>query len=150
MEIQDFKPKEPVDSPASVVEPEVKPKKATPKKKAVVKRKKAAARSKRPRQEDSPTHEAMRQASSGKFNASTEDGSIFEEPLLSIESEDGEALSPTELVDTLKEAGVELKDRAKAAGMQPIQEMVASFVSKGLSIVDGLLEALEGKKKKGS
>ena len=145
MEIQDFKPKEPVDSPVSAVEPEVKPKKATPKKKAVVKRKKAAARSKRPRQEDSPTHKAMRQASTGKFN---EDGSIFKEPLLSIESEDGEALSPAELVDTLKEAGVELKDKAKAAGMQPIQEMVTSFVSKGLSIVDGLLEALEGKRKK--
>ena len=119
MEIQDFKPKEPVDSPVSAVEPKVKPKKAK------VRRKKAAPR---------------------KKPAST---SIFEEPLLSIESEDGEALSPAELVDTLKEAGVELKDRAKAAGMQPIQEMVASFVSKGLSIVDGLLEALEGKKKKG-
>jgi len=65
-------------------------------------------------------------------------------PVLTIEGEDGKLLSPTEFVESL----VELKDRAKAAGLRPIQNMVTSYINQGLSMVDGLLESLEGSKKK--
>ena len=67
---------------------------------------------------------------------------VEKEPLLTIEGQDG--ISPSELVESL----AELKDRAKAAGLRPIQNMVTSYISQGLSMVDGLLESLEGKKKK--
>ena len=65
-----------------------------------------------------------------------------EEPVLTLE---GKAISPSELAESL----IELKDRAKAAGMRPIQNMVVSYINQGLSMVDGLLESLEGSKKKG-
>tara|TARA_Y100000296_G_C5150744_1_gene246269 strand:+ start:921 stop:1211 length:291 start_codon:yes stop_codon:yes gene_type:complete len=70
--------------------------------------------------------------------------SILEEPTLTIE-DDSKTLSPTEFVESL----AELKDKAKAAGLRPIQNMVTSYISQGLAMVDGLLESLEGKKKKG-
>ena len=62
-------------------------------------------------------------------------------PVLTLE---GKTISPSELAESL----VELKDRAKAAGMRPIQNMVISYINQGLSMVDGLLESLEGSKKK--
>ena len=71
-----------------------------------------------------------------------EEVTVEKEPVLTIE---GQTINPTELVESL----VELKDRAKAAGLRPIQNMVTSYISQGLSMVDGLLESLEGKKKKG-
>ena len=75
--------------------------------------------------------------------APVEDEVIVEEkPVLTVEGQDG--ISPSELVESL----AELKDRAKAAGLRPIQNMVTSYISQGLSMVDGLLESLEGKKKK--
>tara|TARA_R100000789_G_scaffold54989_1_gene53680 strand:- start:252 stop:608 length:357 start_codon:yes stop_codon:yes gene_type:complete len=64
---------------------------------------------------------------------------VEEKPVLTIEG-----TSPAELIESL----AELKDRAKAAGLRPIQNMVTSYISQGLSMVDGLLESLEGKKKK--
>ena len=67
---------------------------------------------------------------------------VEEKPVLTVEGQDG--ISPSELVESL----AELKDRAKAAGLRPIQNMVTSYISQGLSMVDGLLESLEGKKKK--
>ena len=70
--------------------------------------------------------------------------SILEEPTLTIE-DDSKTLSPTEFVESLGE----LKDKAKAAGLRPIQNMVTSYISQGLAMVDGLLESLEGKNKKG-
>ena len=66
---------------------------------------------------------------------------VEEEPVLTLE---GKTISPSELAESL----VELKDRAKAAGMRPIQNMVTSYINQGLSMVDGLLESLEGSKKK--
>ena len=66
---------------------------------------------------------------------------VEEEPVLTLE---GKTISPSELAESL----VELKDRAKAAGMRPIQNMVISYINQGLSMVDGLLESLEGSKKK--
>ena len=68
---------------------------------------------------------------------------VEEEPVLTVEDE-VKPISPTELADSL----VELKDRAKAAGLRPIQNMVTSYISQGMAMVDGLLESLEGKKKK--
>jgi len=70
--------------------------------------------------------------------------SILEEPTLTVE-DDSVPLSPTEFVESLGE----LKDKAKAAGIRPIQKMVTSYISQGLAMVDGLLESLEGKNKKG-
>ena len=70
--------------------------------------------------------------------------SILEEPTLTVE-DDTKTLTPTEFVESL----AELKDKAKAAGIRPIQNMVTSYLSQGLAMVDGLLESLEGKKKKG-
>ena len=70
--------------------------------------------------------------------------SILEEPTLTVE-DDSATLSPTEFVESLGE----LKDKAKAAGIRPIQKMVTSYISQGLAMVDGLLESLEGKNKKG-
>ena len=75
--------------------------------------------------------------------APVEDEVIVEEKtVLTVEGQDG--ISPSELVESL----AELKDRAKAAGLRPIQNMVTSYISQGLSMVDGLLESLEGSKKK--
>ena len=67
-----------------------------------------------------------------------------EEPVLTIEGEDGKAISPAELVESL----AELKDRVKAAGMLPLRNVITSYASTIVSAVDGLLGALEGKKKK--
>ena len=75
--------------------------------------------------------------------APVEDEVIVEEKtVLTVEGQDG--ISPSELGESL----AELKDRAKAAGLRPIQNMVTSYISQGLSMVDGLLESLEGSKKK--
>ena len=69
---------------------------------------------------------------------------VEEEPVLTIEGEDGKAISPAELVESL----AELKDRVKAAGMLPLRNVITSYASTIVSAVDGLLGALEGKKKK--
>ena len=69
------------------------------------------------------------------------DATEEEEPMLTIE---GKTISPTELAESL----VELKDRVKAAGMLPLRNVVTSYASTILGAVDGLLGALEGKKKK--
>lgn len=66
------------------------------------------------------------------------------EPPLTFEDDEGKLASPTELVESL----VELKDRAKAAGLRPIQNMMTSYASQVLKTVDGLLESFEGSKKK--
>ena len=68
---------------------------------------------------------------------------VKEEPTVVVEEED--PLSPTEFVESLGE----LKDKAKAAGLRPIRKLLSSYVNTGLSVVDGLLESLEGKNKKG-
>ena len=67
---------------------------------------------------------------------------VKEEPTVVVEEED--PLCPTEFVESLGE----LKDKAKAAGVRPIRKLLSSYVNTGLSVVDGLLESLEGKKKK--
>jgi len=67
---------------------------------------------------------------------------VEEEPVLTVEDEI-KPISPTELVESL----TELKDRAKAAGIRPLQAMLSSYISQGASVVDGL-ESLEGPKKK--
>ena len=85
-----------------------------------------------------------KEATAVKEKPTVEGPSILEEPTLVIE-DDGKPLSPTEFVESLGE----LKDKAKAAGLRPIRKMLSSYVSQGLSVVDGLLESLEGKKKKG-
>ena len=105
MEINDFKPKDPADTPVA----------------------------------ESPT--AVKEAVVEE--APVEDEVIVEEKtVLTVEGQDW--ISPSELVESL----AELKDRAKAAGLRPIQNMVTSYISQGLSMVDGLLESLEGSKKK--
>ena len=105
MEINDFKPKDPADTPVA----------------------------------ESPT--AVKEAVVEE--APVEDEVIVEEKtVLTVEGQDG--ISPSELVESL----AELNDRAKAAGLRPIQNMVTSYISQGLSMVDGLLESLEGSKKK--
>jgi hypothetical protein len=68
---------------------------------------------------------------------------IEEEPVLSAEG--GKPVSPTEFIQSL----VELKDRLKDAGMRPLQNVVTSYASHGVAMITGLLEALEGSKKKG-
>ena len=67
-----------------------------------------------------------------------------EEPVLTIEGEDGKVVSSAELAESLSE----LKDKVKAAGMRPLQNVITSYASTILGAVDGLLGALEGKKKK--
>ena len=104
MEINDFKPKDPADTPGT--------ESPTAVKEAVV--------------EDAPVEDEV---------------TVEKEPVLTIE---GQTINPTELAESL----VELKDRAKAAGLRPIQNMVVSYLNQGLSMVDGLLESLEGSKKK--
>ena len=101
MEIQDFKPKQPADTPQLVKDVSA--------------------------EEDA--------------TAVKDEVTVEEEPVLTLE---GKTISPSELAESL----VELKDRAKAAGMRPIQNMVISYINQGLSMVDGLLESLEGSKKK--
>jgi len=73
-----------------------------------------------------------------------EEVAVEEEPVLTIEGEDGKIVSSTELAESLSE----LKDKVKAAGMRPLQNVITSYASTILGAVDGLLGALEGKKKK--
>jgi len=101
MEIEDFKPKQPADTPQLVKDISA--------------------------EEDA--------------TAVKDEVTVEEEPVLTLE---GKTISPSELAESL----IELKDRAKAAGMRPIQNMVISYINQGLSMVDGLLESLEGSKKK--
>jgi|TARA_Y100000296_G_scaffold26936_1_gene31605 uncharacterized phage protein gp47/JayE len=68
---------------------------------------------------------------------------VEEEPVLTVEDEI-KPISPTELAESLSE----LKDKVKEAGMRPLQNVVTSYASTIIGAVDGLLEALEGKKKK--
>ena len=103
MEIQDFKPKDPTDSPNTEG--------ATAVKEAVA--------------EEAPVADEV---------------IVEEEPSLTVE---GKTVTPTELAESL----IELKDRAKAAGIQPLRAVVTSYASTILGAVDGLLGALEGKKK---
>ena len=70
---------------------------------------------------------------------------VKEAPTLVIEEEETDPITPTEFVQSLGE----LKDKAKAAGLRPIRKLLSSYVNTGLSVVDGLLESLEGKNKKG-
>ena len=70
---------------------------------------------------------------------------VKEEPTLVIDEEETDPITPTEFVESLGE----LKDKAKAAGLRPIRKLLSSYVNTGLSVVDGLLESLEGKNKKG-
>jgi len=100
MEIQDFKPKQPVDNSTAEGVSAVK--------------------------EDTP------------------DFFLEDEAVPTVEDDEGKLASPTELVESL----VELKDRAKAAGLRPIQNMMTSYASQVLKTVDGLLESFEGSKKK--
>jgi hypothetical protein len=60
-------------------------------------------------------------------------------------SKDELPFTAEEFVDSL----AELKDRARAAGLRPVRMMLTSYLNQGLSMVDGLLESLEGSKKKG-
>ena len=69
---------------------------------------------------------------------------VKEEPTVVVEEEETDPITPTEFVESLGE----LKDKAKAAGLRPIRKLLSSYVNTGLSVVDGLLESLEGKKKK--
>ena len=100
MEIQDFKPKQPVDNSTAEGVSAVK--------------------------EDTP------------------DFFLEDEAVPTVEVDEGKLASPTELVESL----VELKNRAKAAGKRPLQNMVTGYISQGIAMIDGLLEAFEGSKKK--
>jgi len=104
MEIQDFKPKQPVDN--STTEGVSAVKETT----------------------DAVEDEAV--------------PTVKKEPVLTIE--DGKTVSPTELVQSL----FELKDRLKDAGMRPLQNVVTSYANHGVAMINGLLESLEGSKKK--
>tara|TARA_Y100001951_G_scaffold48605_1_gene38305 strand:- start:221 stop:547 length:327 start_codon:yes stop_codon:yes gene_type:complete len=106
MEIQDFKPKQPVDNSATEGVSAVK--------------------------EDTPDF----------FLEDEAVPTVKEEPVLTIE--DGKTVSPTELIQSL----VELKDRLKDAGMRPLQNVVTSYANHGVAMINGLLESLEGSKKK--
>ncbi len=108
MEINDFKPKDPADTPGT--------ESPTAVKEAVV--------------EEAPVEEEA-----------TVEATVEKEPVLTLE---GKTISPSELAESL----VELKDRAKAAGIRPVQNMVLSYLNQGLAMVDGLLGSLEGKNKK--
>jgi len=99
MEIQDFKPKDPTDTPDVKGTTAVK---------------------------EAPVEDEV---------------AVEEEPSLTVE---GKTVTPTELAESL----IELKDRAKAAGIQPLRNVITSYASTIIGAVDGLLEALEGKKKK--
>lgn len=70
-----------------------------------------------------------------------------EEPPAPVEPEKPKSsLIPSMTVNEYNTSLNELRERAKAAGLRPMQIMLASYLSQGLSVVDGLLEALEGKK----
>lgn len=73
---------------------------------------------------------------------------VKDESKLSVEDEDGNLKTPAELAGVFKEAGKELKAKAKEVGLQPFRDLAALVVSGGLALVSVGLEALEGKKKK--
>ena len=64
-------------------------------------------------------------------------------PLFAIEDDDGNLLTPKELMASAKT----VKDRIKDASTQPVKNMFASYIKQGLSIVESLADGLEGKKK---
>lgn len=64
-------------------------------------------------------------------------------PLFAVEDDDGNLLTPKDLIDSAKT----VKDRIKDASTQPVKNMFASYIKQGLSIVESLADGLEGKKK---
>ena len=56
--------------------------------------------------------------------------------------------SPAEIGETLKQAGIEIKDKAKEAGMRPVREFYTSVASQAFSIVHGILDGLDPSKNK--
>jgi len=74
----------------------------------------------------------------------------IEEPTgeaLVVEDED-EDKEPPLTAELFSATLTELVTRARAAGLRPIQMMFGSYVKQGMSMVDGLLGALEGNQKK--
>ena len=59
-----------------------------------------------------------------------------------------EGQTPAEIAESIKNAGVEIKDKVKEAGMRPVHELFASITSQILSVVSGVLDGLEPTKKK--
>ena len=59
-----------------------------------------------------------------------------------------EGQTPAEIAESIKNAGVEIKDKVKEAGMRPVHELFASITSQILSVVSGVLDGLEPTRKK--
>ena len=77
------------------------------------------------------------------------EGPVAEEPVVEkpvVEKKDEEekdeeaSLTAEQFSATL----AELVTRARAAGLRPVQMMISSYVKQGMSVMDGLLSALEG------
>ena len=60
------------------------------------------------------------------------------------EEDDDESVTAEELRAEIEEIG----SRVKTAGLKPFRKMVGMYVNTALDAVDGLLGALEGKKRK--
>jgi hypothetical protein len=63
-------------------------------------------------------------------------------------AEDADADDEPLSVENLRAEIDEIGSRAKSAGLKPFRHMVRSYIDQTLDAVDGLLSALEGKKRK--
>lgn len=66
----------------------------------------------------------------------------------SVVEDDDEDTEPI-TAEELREEMHEISERARSAGLRPFRRMIRAYVDQTLDAVDGLLSALEGKKKKG-
>ena len=82
-----------------------------------------------PDEEGTPAEEAVEKPAARK----AEDADADDEPLS---------------VENLRAEIDEIGSRAKSAGLKPFRHMVRSYIDQTLDAVDGLLSALEGKKRK--
>lgn len=68
------------------------------------------------------------------------------EETLAVEKKDEKA--PPITADQFSAALAELVTLARAAGLRPVQMMLSTYVKQGMSVIDGLLGALEGSSQK--
>ena len=61
-----------------------------------------------------------------------------------VEDDESEMVTGEELRDAVEDIGA----RFKTAGLKPFRQMLRSYVNQTLDAVDGLLNALEGNKRK--
>jgi hypothetical protein len=69
---------------------------------------------------------------------------VVEKPVVEKKDEEEKDEEASLTAEQFSATLAELVTRARAAGLRPVQMMISSYVKQGMSVMDGLLSALEG------